>query len=68
MKTTTGFIVFVSDETSENELENLQTALFRIKGVTAINPIRKPFEIYGLQSKCTSAVASKLIAALEGIE
>lgn len=63
--TTTGFIVYVPDNTTSEELTALSTTIFRIKGVQAIMPIRQPFEIYGLRAACEAEVARKLLGVLE---
>lgn len=66
-----GFVVFVDPKIlaaprlpSNEDLEKVSSAIFHIKGVTAINPIHAPFDIYSVQAAATAELTDKLLASL----
>ena len=59
-----GFIIQVSPLATVEELKNLSTALYSIKSVQNIMPIKRTFEYYSLVHAIENEVAVKLFDAL----
>lgn len=59
-----GFVIQVSPHSTEEELKDLSTTIYNIKGVLNVTPIKRKFEWYGLFHAIENEVAKKVFAAL----